>query len=194
MTDTVVEVVDVDQLRSRVVELGEQIGRDFAGQNPVLVGILNGAVPFLADLVRACPIELEVDFLGLTRFGEGGRIDIAFDCAVDLTDRHVILVEDIVDTGLTLRSLRAMIDIRRPASVSTVTLIDKSARRLVDIPLEYRGFEVGDEFLIGFGMDWEGRYRNLPSLWAVMDLPAFVSDPSCLHRAVLGIESDSLGS
>lgn len=194
MTDTVVEVVSVEQLRTRVLELGQEIGRDYADRVPVLVGVLNGAVPFLADLVRACPIDLEVDFLGLTRFGEGGRVDIAFDCAVDLTDRHVLLVEDIVDTGFTLRSLRTMIDIRRPASVSTVTLIDKSARRLVDVPLEYRGFEVGDEFLIGFGMDWEGGYRNLPSLWAVMDLPAFVTDPSCLRRAVLGTEDDSVGA
>ncbi len=149
------------------------------------MGILNGSVPFLADLTRSADLELEVDFLGLTRFGEGGRVDIAYDCATDLTDRHVVLVEDIVDTGLTLSSLRSMIEIRRPASLSTVTLIDKSARRLVDVPLEYRGFEVGDEFLLGYGMDWENAYRNLPGLWAVMDFATFVSDPGCLAQASL---------
>jgi hypoxanthine phosphoribosyltransferase len=184
-SDTVAEIVSQETLRSRIEELGVQLASDYAGRVPVLVGILNGSVPFLADLSRACPIELEVDFLGLTRFGEGGRVDIAFDCASDLTDRHVVLVEDIVDTGLTLSSLRGMIEIRRPASLVTVTLIDKSARRLVDVPLEYRGFEVGDEFLIGYGMDWENTYRNLPSLWTVMDFGAFVSDPGCLGRAAL---------
>lgn len=184
-SDTVAEIVDQETLRSRIKELGAQLASDYAGQVPVLVGILNGSIPFLADLSRACPIELEVDFLGLTRFGEGGRVDIAFDCASDLTGRHVVLVEDIVDTGLTLSSLRGMIEIRRPASLATVTLIDKSARRLVDVPLEYRGFEVGDEFLIGYGMDWENTYRNLPSLWTVMDFGAFVLDPGCLGRTAL---------
>ncbi|MBK5268748.1 MAG: hypoxanthine phosphoribosyltransferase [Acidimicrobiia bacterium] len=184
-SDTVAEIVSQETLRSRIEELGAQLAADYVGKVPVLVGILNGSIPFLADLSRACPIELEVDFLGLTRFGEGGRVDIAFDCASDLTDRHVVLVEDIVDTGLTLSSLRGMIEIRRPASLETVTLIDKSARRLVDVPLEYRGFEVGDEFLIGYGMDWENSYRNLPSLWSVMDFGAFVLDPGCLGRAAL---------
>lgn len=185
VSDTVAEIVSQETLRSRIEELGAQLAADYVGKVPVLVGILNGSIPFLADLARSCPIELEVDFLGLTRFGEGGRVDIAFDCASDLTDRHVVLVEDIVDTGLTLSSLRGMIEIRRPASLETVTLIDKSARRLVDVPLEYRGFEVGDEFLIGYGMDWENSYRNLPSLWSVMDFGAFVSDPGCLGRAAL---------
>ncbi len=185
--ETVMEIVDPSALRSRINELGAQLAEDYAGKVPVLVGILSGSVPFLADLSRACDTELEVDFLGLTRFGEGGRVDIAYDCSSDLTDRHVVLVEDIVDTGLTLSSLRGMIDIRRPASLSTVTLVDKSARRLVDVPLEYRGFEVGDEFLLGYGMDWENAYRNLPGLWAVMDFGAFVSDPGCLRRAALNV-------
>lgn len=184
---TVVEIVDPPTLRSRVSELGAQLATEYDGKVPVFVGVLNGSVPFLADLTRSADLELEVDFLGLTRFGEGGRVDIAYDCATDLTDRHVVLVEDIVDTGLTLSSLRGMIEIRRPASLATVTLIDKSARRLVDVPLEYRGFEVGDEFLLGYGMDWENAYRNLPSLWAVMDFATFVADPACLVQAALEV-------
>ena len=184
---TVVEIVSPATLRSRIDELGSQLASEYAGKLPVFVGILNGSVPFLADLTRSSDLELEVDFLGLTRFGEGGRVDIAYDCATDLTDRHVVLVEDIVDTGLTLSSLRGMIEIRRPASLATVTLIDKSARRLVDVPLEYRGFEVGDEFLLGYGMDWENAYRNLPGLWAVMDFATFVSDPGCLAQAALKV-------
>ena len=186
-SSTVVEIVDPATLRSRIAELGAQLATEYASKVPVFVGILNGSVPFLADLTRSADLELEVDFLGLTRFGEGGRVDIAYDCATDLTDRHVVLVEDIVDTGLTLSSLRGMIEIRRPASLATVTLIDKSARRLVDVPLEYRGFEVGDEFLLGYGMDWENAYRNLPSLWAVMDFATFVSDPGCLAQAALEV-------
>ncbi len=117
-----------------------------------------------------------MDFLLLNRFGEGGRIRLAADTATPLTGRDVILVEDIVDTGLSLTVLRRMIDDRGVASLSTVTLLDKTTRRLVDVPIEYRGFEVGDEYLVGYGLDDRGRFRNLPSLWAVLDLPAFRAD------------------
>ena len=180
--NSVVEVISRDVIHSRVRELGAQIGADYPDKTPVFVGVLNGSAPFLADLVRACPIDLEVDFLGITRFGDGGQVDISVDCATDLTGRHVVLVEDIVDTGLTLRSVRSMIEIRQPASLVTVTLIDKAARRLVDVPLEYRGFEVGDEFLLGYGMDWENAYRNLQGIWAVLDFESFADDPDSLGR------------
>lgn len=190
MTNTVVEVIPSDVLASRVAELGQQIASAYADKSPVLVGVLNGSVPFLADLARSIDCDLEVDFLALNRFGEGGKVRIAYDTSIDLTGRHVILVEDIVDTGLTLVSVRALLATREVASLATVTLLDKSARRLVEVPVEYRGFEVGDEFILGYGLDWEGRYRNLPSMWAVMDLGAFSANPEVLSGLALDTPGD----
>lgn len=192
MTETVVELVSADTLASRIRELGREIAADYAGLRPVLVGVMKGAVPFLADLARAITTDHQIDFLDLTRFGESGRVRIAMDTEISLADRHVILVEDIVDTGLTLVALRSLIEARDPASVVTVALIDKSVRRLIDVPLEYRGFEVGDEFLLGYGLDWDEKYRNLPSLWAVLDLGEFADDPELLGRLAFGIHGDSV--
>ena len=182
--EVVTEVIPAGAIASRVGELGAALSADYEGKVPVLVGVLTGALWFIADLVRAVEVPAEVDFLALNRFGEGGRIRIAMDTAVSLEGRHVVLVEDIVDTGLSLTVLRRMLSERRVASLAVVTLLDKVTRRLVDVPLEYRGFEVGDEFLLGYGLDWEGRYRNLASIWAVLDLPAFTRDPDILAREV----------
>lgn len=192
MTDPVLEVITEPAIGSRIEELGAQISSDYHGRSPVLVAILHGALPFLADLVRAIDLELDIDFLALSRFGEGGRVRIAMDTLSSLEGRDVIIVEDIVDTGLTLNVLRRMIEMRDVASLATATLIDKASRRLVDTPLEYRGFEVGDEFLLGYGMDWEGRFRNLPSIWAVLDLSQFSEDPAILTRLALDNAGDRL--
>lgn len=192
MTDPVLEVITRPTINSRIGELGGQISADYAGRSPILVAVLHGALPFLADLVRAVDIQIDVDFLALSRFGEGGRVRIAMDTLTSLEGRDVIIVEDIVDTGLTLNVLRRMIETRDVASVTTATLIDKSSRRLVETPLEYRGFEVGDEFLLGYGMDWEGQFRNLPSIWTVLDLQAFSEDPGVLRRLALAKPGDRL--
>jgi len=193
VSEIVRQVIDRDTLAARVSELAVQISNDFAdGDPPVLVGVLHGAMFFLADLVRAMPIHLDVDFLALNRFGEEGRVRIALDTATPLQGRRVILVEDIVDTGLTLTSMLRMLGTRSCASISTVTLFDKVTRRIVDVDVEYRGFEVGDEFLLGYGMDWEGRYRNLDSVWAVMDLDAVAGDREGLDRVLFGSTGDSL--
>lgn len=170
MNGDYLQVVDAGALERRICELGSSIAEDYAGRNPVLVGVLKGCIPFLADLIRCIDEPHEVDFLLLTRFGSKGRVGVAMDTAISLEDRHVLVVEDIVDTGLTLSALRRNLEVRRPASLSTVALLDKVPRRIVDVPLEYRGFEIGDEFLLGYGLDWDGRYRNLPGLWAVMDM------------------------
>lgn len=182
----VVEVVPAAEIAARVAELGEALSADYRDRNPVLVAVLVGSLPLLADLVRAMTIPLEVDFLGLSRFGEGGRIRIALDTAETVAGRHVVIVEDVTDTGLTLTVLRRMLEDRGAASVATVTLVDKIRRRLVDVPIEYRGFEVGDEYLVGYGLDWKGRYRNLGSLWAVLDLEALVDDPDALVGVLYG--------
>ncbi len=172
-----VEVVPEAQLQRRVAELGAEISADYRGRAPVLVSVLHGSLVFLADLIRRLDCEAELDFLALTRFGSDGRVNIAMDTELSLEDRDVIIVEDIVDTGLTLTALRRMLELRDVASLATVTLLDKATRRIADVPLEYRGFEVGDEFLLGYGLDWEGKYRNVRSLWAVMDLEVLAGDP-----------------
>jgi hypoxanthine phosphoribosyltransferase len=174
------EVLPEGEIKSRVAELGEAITRDYEGRDPLFLVILVGSVPFGADLVRSLAMNAEVDFLGLNRFGEGGRIGVTLDTSTPLFDRNVIIVEDIIDTGLTLTTLRKMIMDRGASSVSTATLLDKTRRRLTDVPIEYRGFEVGDEFLVGYGLDWHGLYRNLRSIWAVLDTEAMVSDPKAL--------------
>jgi len=180
----VTEAISETEIKARVGELGDAITEDYGDKRPVLVGVLTGSLWFLADLIRHVDLDLDVDFLLLNRFGEGGRIRIATDTALPLTGRDILLVEDIVDTGLSLTVLRRMITERDVSSLRTVTLLDKTTRRLVDVDLEYRGFEVGDEFLIGYGLDYEGRYRNLPSIWAVLDLPGFQEDPEVLSRLV----------
>jgi len=189
---TVTEVVDEATLSARVSELAAQIASDYEGREPVLLGVLKGAVPFLADLSRGMGPRCDIDFLGLTRFGVDGRVSIAMDTATSIAGRHVLLVEYIVDTGLTLSYLLGLLRTRQPASLATVTLLDKQTRRIVDVPLEYRGFEIGDEFLIGYGLDWDGRFRNLPSLWAVLDLAEFQNDPTRLAPEVFGGHGDRL--
>ncbi len=186
MNDAFVEVVTESDLARRISQLGAELTEDYRGREPVMLGVLMGCLPFLADLVRATDLELEVDVLSLTRFGHDGRVSIMLDAAVPLAGRDVIIVEDIVDTGLTLTALRRALELRDVTSLATVALLDKAPRRIVDVPLEYRGFEVGDEFLLGYGLDWEGKFRNLRSLWAVMDLAALTQDPAAFAELVFG--------
>lgn len=188
------EVVSAEAIATRVAELGASIAADYAEKDPVLLGVLNGAVPFLADISRHLAPEIEIDFLSLTRFGAEGRVGIKVDSATSISGRHVIVIEDIVDTGLTLSYLLGLLETRAPASLATATLIDKTTRRIVDVDLDYRGFEVGDEFLLGYGLDWEGKYRNLTSLWAVLDLTSFQDDPDSLGREVFARGADRLDS
>lgn len=184
MADVAVEIIDAEMLATRIRELGAVLADDYRDRNPLLVAIMTGAMWFTADLVRNMDVDLDVDFLALNRFDEGGRIRIASDTAVPVTGRHVILVEDLVDTGLSLSVLRALIADREPASIATVTLIDKAVRRIADVPVEYRGFEAGDEYLIGYGFDHGGRFRNLPGVWAVMDPAGFLDDPGAFADRV----------
>lgn len=172
-----VQVVDEVAVQERVAQLGAEITADLGDTEPVVIGVLKGSVPFLADLVRHLPYRVEPDFLALTRFGHEGRVSIAMDVSVPVTGRSVVIVEAIVDTGLTLATLRRMLAAKGAEEVRTVALLDKTTRRIVDVPVEYRGFEVGDEFLLGYGLDWQGRYRNVRSLWAVMDLAHLKANP-----------------
>lgn len=176
------EVIAERDIKSRVAELGTAVTTDYQGRDPLFVTVLTGSVMFAADLFRSIDTDCEIDFLALNRFGESGRISVSMDTTGPLVDRDVIIVEEIVDTGLTLKVLRQMVLDRGARSVATVGLLDKSRRRMSDVPIEYRGFEIGDEFLVGYGLDWNGLYRNLPSMWAVLDMEAFVHQPDILAK------------
>lgn len=150
----------------------------------VLVGVLKGSAFFLADLVRRMDAEVELDFIAISSYyasgGVQGVVRIVKDLERDVTARDVVVVEDIVDTGFTLNYLRRTLAARRPASLRAVTLLDKSVRRIVPVELELSGFVVGDVFALGYGLDFQGRFRNVPDLWAVRDLPRFLADPAAL--------------
>jgi hypoxanthine phosphoribosyltransferase len=163
-----------DQIRTRVCELGDQISRDYAGCDLLLVTVLKGGFYFLADLTRALDIPVAVDFMAISSYrggkGPTGAVRLIKDLDEEMTGRHVLLVEDIIDTGLTasylLRSLRA----REPADLAICTLLDKTARRIVEsLPIRYCGFEVPDVFLVGYGLDYRQLYRNLPYVGVLGD-------------------------
>jgi len=155
-----------EEIRARVAELGKELGADYAGRSPVLVSVLKGSIVFLADLVRATEIPLSVDLMELSSYGanteSSGQVRILKDLSGSIKDRDVIVVEDIIDTGLTLNYLLRYLHDRGPASVRICCLLDKPARRLADIEIDYRGFTIPDRFVVGYGLDFDERYRNLP--------------------------------
>ncbi len=155
-----------DELQARVHELGAAIARDYGGSNPVLVGVLKGAAIFMADLIRATPIELTTDFIGLASYGDGTRssgiVKLTSDLSLPIDDRDVILVEDIIDTGRTVSYLKRNFETRHPRSVRLCVLLDKIERREVDVDVEYLGFTIPNLFVVGYGLDQGGLYRNLP--------------------------------
>lgn len=163
-------IFDTDTLSRRILELGRAIMTDYEGKDPLLVGILKGSYPFMADLSRAINLPLSVDFMAVSSYGAGtkssGVVRILKDLDRSIEGRHVIIVEDIIDTGLTLHYLRENLRGRGPASVEIAALLDKKAVRkgkeLEDMEARYVGFECPDEFVVGYGLDYNGRYRNLP--------------------------------
>jgi hypoxanthine phosphoribosyltransferase len=165
-------LVGPEELARRVAELGAEIGRDYAGRHLHLVGVLKGAVTFLADLARALPLpEVTVDYLGISSYGRStetsGAVRITKDLDEPIAGRHVLIVEDIVDTGLTLNYLRAQLLARAPASLAVAAMLDKPERRVVPVPVEYVGFRIPDRFAVGYGLDYAGRMRHLPYVGAL---------------------------
>lgn len=183
MSDDFVEVITPDVLARRVAELGAEIMRDHPNGDLVVVGILKGSVIFMKDLLAHLPLDSTPQFLALTRFGREGRVSVTLDIDEPIDGKDVLLVLEIVDTGLTLGTIHKMLDAKGAKSVSTVALLDKAPRRIVDVPVEYRGFEVGDEYLLGYGLDWQGLFRNLRSVWAVMNMPRFLAEPEAFVKA-----------
>ena len=158
-------LITEDELRLRVAALGETIARDYEKLNPILVGVLQGAFLFLADLVRAVPIDLTTDFIGVSSYGAGttssGVVRLTSDLSVPIDGRDVLIVEDIVDTGHTLEYLKRNLEARRPRSLRVCVLLDKIERREVDVDLDYIGFTIPNVYVVGYGFDHSGLYRNL---------------------------------
>ncbi len=162
-----------DQIRARVQELGKRITRDYRDKNLVLVGVLKGAFVFLSDLARAIDLPLEIDFLGLSSYGAStktsGVVKITHDLTQPIEDKDVVVVEDIVDTGLTLSYLMENFKTRHPKSIKLCTLLYKPSNTIKKVPLEYVGFEIEDKFVIGYGLDLAEKYRNLPYIGYLED-------------------------
>jgi hypoxanthine phosphoribosyltransferase len=168
--DEVGVLLPADRLRARVEEIGREITRDYAGRPLVLVGVLKGALVFLADLMRAIDLPLSLDFVGLSSYvgaQTSGEIVLTSDLTRPIEGKDVILVEDIVDTGLTMQWLLQRLGERRPASLAVCALLVKPARARVAVPVRYRGFDIADEFVVGYGLDHDGRLRNLPFVGVV---------------------------
>lgn len=160
-----------ERLAARVAELGRSITEDHTGHDLRLITVLRGSVIFLADLCRAIDLPLTLDFMAVSSFagGGGGSVRITKDLDDSIEGASVVLVEDIIDTGLTLNYVLSILRARKPASLSVCTLLDKDVRRIVDLPIEYRGFSVPDQFLVGYGLDLSGRLRNLPYVATVRE-------------------------
>lgn len=162
-----------EQIRKRVTELGARISEDYADDPPILVNVLKGGVVFMADLIRATTIPVEIDFMEVSSYGDGtetsGVVRILEDLSLSITDRHVLIVEDIVDTGLTLHYIIQNLETRQPRSIKICTLLDRRGRRQVDLNLDYVGFVVPDKFVIGYGLDLAQKYRNLPHIAVLED-------------------------
>jgi hypoxanthine phosphoribosyltransferase len=161
-------LVASDEIQEKVREMGELITEDYQGERPLLVGILRGAVVVMGDLMRNVDLPCEIDFMDISSYGTGtsssGVVRILKDLEEDITDRHVVIVEDIIDTGLTLSYIRRSLLARKPASLEICALLSKTSRRRVELDVKYLGFEVPDEFVVGYGLDFAGAYRNLPDI------------------------------
>jgi hypoxanthine phosphoribosyltransferase len=158
-----------EQIRRRVARLARQISRDYRGLELWLVTVLKGGAFFLVDLARQLDLPLSIDFLAISPYGPQakGTVRITKDLEQDISGRHVLVVEDIVDTGLTLGYICRALQVRRPTSLEVCVLLDRPRRRIVDIGIRYRAFEAPDKFLVGYGLDWRQRYRNLPYIASV---------------------------
>jgi len=163
-----------EEIAEKVKELGKRISEDYKGKNLLMVGVLKGGIVFLADLIREVTIPVDMDLISVSSYGSGtnstGIVKILKDLDVSIQNKHVLIVEDLIDTGLTLRYLKELLATRNPASVKACTIFDKPSRRLVDVPIEYNGIAIPNKFVVGYGLDYAGEYRNLPDLCTLKNL------------------------
>ena len=159
-------LIDEETLAARVAELGAEVSADYQGRDLLLIGVLKGAVFFMADLMRHLTVPCEVDFMAISSYGDStdssGIVRILKDLDINIEGRHVLVVEDIIDSGLTLSYLMRNLESREPATLEVCALLTKPARREIDVPVRYVGFEIPNKFVVGYGLDFAERYRNLP--------------------------------
>lgn len=171
MKDTISTLISESELKNRIKELGVEISRDYEGKSVVLICILKGAVYFLTELSQSITVPVTIDFMQVSSYGSGmvstGNIKIKRDHEENIEGRHVIVVEDIVDTGYTLTALMEVLGLEKPASIKLAALLEKPERRVKDVKIDYCGFSVPDKFVVGFGLDYDQKYRNLPYIGVV---------------------------
>lgn len=171
-------LIPAEELQQRIKEMGRDISRDYASINPLLVGVLKGIVFFIADLLRVITVPVELDFLAVSSYSadsrNSGLVRLAKDLEISITGRHVLFVEDVIDTGLTLNYLLRNLQARQPASLEVCVLFNKPKNRLIEIPIKYKGFDLPDRFVVGYGLDYREKYRNLPYVGLLK--------PSILHN------------
>lgn len=159
-------IITQDDLQKKIAELGKSITEDYRGKDPVLICVLKGAAVFMADLIRTVTIPIVIDFLSISSYGAGrgesGAVRIIKDLDINIADREVLVIEDIIDTGFTLGYLLRILKARNPVSLKVAVLLDRPALRIVDLPVEYKGFEIPDEFVVGYGLDYKESFRHLP--------------------------------
>ncbi len=190
MSDDASVLFGREDIRRRIEELGRTITGDYEGRAPVLISVLKGGSVFLADLIRRIRLPVSIDYMSISRYGAAtesmGRVRIVKDLEEDIGGRDVLVVEDIVDTGLTLSYLITVLESRQPASVEVCALLDKSVRRIAPLEIRYVGFDCPDVFVVGYGLDFQERYRNLPDILAVQDVAALSADPDLLVPRLTG--------
>jgi len=167
MTNDILKILlTKEHIEKRVQELGKELTKKFEGEEPLFIGVLKGSFIFMADLIRNVDLKCSMDFMAVSSYGSGtsssGAVKINKDLNEDITGRHIVIVEDILDSGVTLNYLCGYLKNRKPASMTLVTLLDKPARRKSPVKADYTGFEVPDEFVVGYGLDYAEKYRNLP--------------------------------
>jgi hypoxanthine phosphoribosyltransferase len=184
-------LIPEEQIHLKVAELGERITRDYRGKNLLLLGTLKGAVPFIADLARAIALPVEIDYMAISSYGNSthssGVVRILKDLEGPIDQKHLLIVEDIVDSGLTLHYLMEVLRQRRPLSLSVCTLLDKGRERVKVVKLDYTGFRIPDRFVVGYGLDYAQRYRNLPYI-GILKPSVYDSEsesPQAEHRSPL---------
>src|SRR5579875_4014747 len=175
-----------EQIRNKVAELGRQITRDYQGKNLLLLGTLKGAVPFIADLARAIDLPLELDYMAISSYGNStqssGVVRILKDLEGPIENKHVLIVEDIIDSGLTLHYLMEILRQRRPLSLRVCTLLDKERERVKPVKSDYTGFTIPDRFVVGYGLDYAQRYRNLPYIGILKPAIYQADEPEPEHQ------------
>jgi hypoxanthine phosphoribosyltransferase len=168
-------LISRDEIAARVSDLGRAIGRDYQGRSPLLVGVLKGAIFFTADLLRAIPLAGTMDFMAVSSYGAGTRssgvVRLTADLSISIEGRDVIIVEDVIDSGRTISYLRRNLATRHPRSLALCVLLDKVSRREVDVDVDYVGFVIPDDFVVGYGLDYDGWHRNLPDLAVLEPAP-----------------------